>query len=166
LRKFRKDYLTPNHPVRLKQKGEESFRSYYRRFGELRAQVHDVTEREVIESFSNGILAKYQFRDFCKENPRINKEFKRAVKKTIATEERKKERYPDQDNQDNLTRRNNQNNGHNKKHGPDNMVAMADKNKKFFKPKKFEKFEELENMPCIWHPGSWHTTGECHFFLK
>jgi hypothetical protein len=29
------------------------------------------------------------------------------------------------------------------------MVATADKNKKFFKNKKPEKLEELENMPCV-----------------
>jgi hypothetical protein len=28
----------------LKQKGDESLRDYYRCFGELRAQVHDITE--------------------------------------------------------------------------------------------------------------------------
>jgi hypothetical protein len=38
----------------LKQKGGKSLRNYYRRFGELRAQVHDITEREVIEAFSYG----------------------------------------------------------------------------------------------------------------
>jgi hypothetical protein len=37
----------------LKQKGGESLRNYYRRFGELRTQVHDITEREVIEAFSH-----------------------------------------------------------------------------------------------------------------
>ena len=45
----------------LKQKGGESLRDYYRRFGELRAQVHDITEREVIEAFSHRIMAKWQF---------------------------------------------------------------------------------------------------------
>jgi hypothetical protein len=34
-------------------------------------------------------------------------------------------------------------------------VAIADKAKKFSKP---WKFEDLENMPCIWHLGSSHTT--------
>ena len=29
----------------LKQKGGESLRNYYRRFGKLRAQVHDITQR-------------------------------------------------------------------------------------------------------------------------
>jgi hypothetical protein len=45
----------------LKQKGGESLRDYYRHFGELHAQVQDITEREVIEAFSHGILAKWQF---------------------------------------------------------------------------------------------------------
>jgi hypothetical protein len=50
----------------LKQKGGESLRDYYRHFGELCAQVHDITEREVIEAFSHGIMAKWQFQDFAK----------------------------------------------------------------------------------------------------
>jgi hypothetical protein len=40
---------------------------------------------------------------------------------------------------------------------------MADKPKRFFQPRKFE---DLENMPCIWHPGSRHTTGNCRFFIE
>jgi hypothetical protein len=43
----------------LKQKGGESLGDYYRRFGELRALVYDITEREVIEAFSHGIMAKW-----------------------------------------------------------------------------------------------------------
>jgi hypothetical protein len=43
----------------LRQKGDESLRDYYRCFGELRAQVHDITEREVIEAFSHGIMSKW-----------------------------------------------------------------------------------------------------------
>jgi hypothetical protein len=33
-----------------------------------------------------------------------------------------------------------------RKHGPDNTVAMADKTKKF---SKFRRFEDIENMHCI-----------------
>jgi hypothetical protein len=53
----------------LKQNNGESLRDLYRWFGELRAQVYDIIEREVIEAFSYGILAKWQFHDFCNENP-------------------------------------------------------------------------------------------------
>jgi arsenate reductase-like glutaredoxin family protein len=42
----------------LKQKSGKSLRDFYRQFGKLRAQVHDITERGVIEAFSYGILAK------------------------------------------------------------------------------------------------------------
>ena len=55
------------HPIihtelkELKQKGGESLRNYYQRFGELRAQVYDITQREVIEAFSHGIVARWQF---------------------------------------------------------------------------------------------------------
>jgi hypothetical protein len=43
------------------QKKDESFQEYYRRFGELRSQVHDITKQEVIDDFSMGIRAKWQF---------------------------------------------------------------------------------------------------------
>jgi hypothetical protein len=43
------------------QKKDESFWEYYRRFGELGSQVHVITEREVIDDFSMGIRAKWQF---------------------------------------------------------------------------------------------------------
>jgi len=42
-----------------KQKLDETFQEYYCRFAELRAQVYGITEREVIEHFSNGIKYKW-----------------------------------------------------------------------------------------------------------
>lgn len=42
-------------------------------------------------------------------------------------------------------------------------MAVADKNKKFFKNKRFE---DIENMPCIWHPLGSHTTGDCRIFIE
>jgi hypothetical protein len=39
---------------------------------------------------------------------------------------------------------------------------VADKSKKF---SKFKRFEDIENMHCIWHPQGNHTTGDCHIFL-
>ena len=93
----------------LKQKEGESLRNYYRRFGELRAQVHDITEQEVIEAFSHGIMARWQFQDFYKENPRNNEEFRRTVEKMITVEEKTRERFLDRNNQDNPDKRNHQN---------------------------------------------------------
>jgi hypothetical protein len=39
---------------------------------------------------------------------------------------------------------------------------VFDKSKKF---SKFKKFEDIENMHCIWHTQGNHTTRDCHIFL-
>jgi hypothetical protein len=83
-------------------------------------------------------MAKWQFQDFCKENPRNNEEFRRVVEKMIMAEEKTRERFPDknnrENNRDNSDRRNFSNIGHpDRKHGPDNTVTMADKMIFFFK---------------------------------
>ena len=57
----------------LKQKLGESLRDYYRRFGELRAQVHEITDREVADAFGKGLYAEWQFIDFCRESTWTNK---------------------------------------------------------------------------------------------
>jgi hypothetical protein len=72
----------------LKQKDGESLIDYYHQFGELCSQVHDITEREVIEAFSHMIMAKWQFLDFCKENLRNNEEFRHTVENMITVEEK------------------------------------------------------------------------------
>jgi hypothetical protein len=108
----------------------------------------------VIEAFSHGIMAKWQFQDFCKENPRNNEEFRRAVEKMIMAEEKTRERFLDKNNRENnrdsLDRRIFSNIGYpDRKRGPDNIAAMADKTNFF---SKFRRFEDIENMHCILHP--------------
>jgi hypothetical protein len=105
----------------------------------------------VIEAFSHGIMAKWQFQDFCKENPRNNEELKRVVEKMIMAEEKMRERFPDRNNQENnrdiSDRRNFSNIRHpDRKRGPDNTIVMADKTKFF---SKFRRFENIDNMHCI-----------------
>jgi hypothetical protein len=48
------------------------------------------------------------------------------------------------------------------KHMLDNTVAVADKAKKFSKPRKFD---DIENMHCIWHPNENHMTRDCRIFI-
>jgi len=55
----------------------------------------------VIEAFSHGIMARWQFQDFYKENPRNNEEFRRTVEKMITAEEKTKERFLERNNRDN-----------------------------------------------------------------
>jgi hypothetical protein len=112
-------------------------------------------------------MAKWKFQDFCKENPRNNEEFRRAVEKMIMAEEKMRERFLDRNNRENnrdsLDRRNFLSIGHpDRKRGPDNIVTMVDK-MKFFS--KFRRFEDIENMHCIWHPQGNHTIGDCQIFI-
>jgi hypothetical protein len=65
-----------------------------------------------------------------------------------------RERFPDrnnrENNRDNSDKWNFLNNGHqDRKRGPDNTIAMANRMKKF---SKFRKFKDIENIHCIWHP--------------
>jgi hypothetical protein len=85
----------------------------------------------------------------------------------IMAKEKTKERFLDrnnrENNRDNSDRRNFPNVGHSdRKHGPDNTIAMADKTKKF---SRLGRFEDIENMHYIWHPQGNHTTGDCRIFI-
>jgi hypothetical protein len=46
-------------------------------------------------------MAKWQFQDFCKENPRNNEEFRHTVEKMIMAEEKTRKRFSDKNNQEN-----------------------------------------------------------------
>jgi hypothetical protein len=95
--------------------------------------------------------------------PRNNEEFRCAVEKTIMAEEKTRERFLDRNNRDSLDRWNFSNIRHpDRKCRPNNTVAMADKTKK---NSKFKRFEDIENMHCIWHLQGNHTTGDCRIFI-
>ena len=80
----------------------------------------------------------------------------------ITAEEKTRERFPDRNNQDNLDKQNHRNNRHQeRKHGLDNTVAIDNKARKFSKPRRYD---DIENMQCIWHPKSNHTIRECYTF--
>jgi hypothetical protein len=71
---------------------------------------YNIIERAVMKAFSYGILVKWQFHDFCKDNSRSNLEFKRTVERMIAAEQKTQERLPDRNNLDNPDRQNHQSN--------------------------------------------------------
>jgi hypothetical protein len=81
----------------------------------------------------------------------------------ITPEEKTREIFPYRNNWDNPNRQNHRNNRHqDRKHGPDNTVAVVDKAKNFSKPRKFD---DIKNMHCIWHPNENHMTGDCRTFI-
>jgi hypothetical protein len=76
----------------------------------------------------------------------------------ILAEERTQKRSDDgRDNWENYDNRGNQGGHQNRNRRPNNMVASTDKSKKSSKPRRFE---DLENLPCPWHPNSSHTASD------
>jgi hypothetical protein len=75
----------------------------------------------------------------------------------ITAKKKTRERFPDQNNRDNQII-----GIKTKKHGIDNTGAVVDKAKKFSKPRKFD---DIENMHCIWHPNENHMTGDYRIFI-
>jgi hypothetical protein len=82
------------------------------------------------------------------------------VERMITAEEKTRERFLDRNNRDNPNRQNHRH--QDRKRGIDNTVAVADKAKKFSKPRKFD---DIENMHCIWHPNGNHTTEDYRIFI-
>ena len=79
----------------------------------------------------------------------------------ITAEEKTRERFLDRNNRDNLDKQNHRNIRHQeRKRGPDN-IAVADKSRKFSKPRRYD---DIENMHCIWHPKGNHTIENCYTF--
>ena len=82
----------------------------------------------------------------------------------ITAKEKTRERFPKRSNRDNPDKQNHRNNRHQeRKHGPDNTVAVTDKSRKFSKPRRYD---DIENMRCILHPNGKHTIGNCYTFNK
>ena len=107
-------------------------------------------------------MARWQFQDFCKENPRNNEEFRCTVEKMITVEEKTRERFPERSNRDNPDKKNHRNNRHQeRKRGPDNTVAVTNKSRKFSKPRRHD---DIKNMHCPLHPNGKHTIGNCYTF--
>ena len=80
----------------------------------------------------------------------------------ITAEEKTRERFPNKNNQDNPDKQNHRNIRHQeRKCGQDNTVAVADKSRKFSKPRRYD---DIENMHCIWQPKGNHTIRNCYTF--
>jgi hypothetical protein len=54
----------------VKQEQGETLRKYMRRFFDKRATVFDVTDKEVIDLFQDGLYHRRTFEDFGRRRPR------------------------------------------------------------------------------------------------
>jgi hypothetical protein len=56
----------------VKQEQGETLRKYMRRFFDKRATVVDVTDKEVIDLFQNGLYHRRTFEDFGRRHPQVH----------------------------------------------------------------------------------------------
>jgi hypothetical protein len=157
----------------VKQEQGETLRKYMRRFFDKRATVVDITDKEVIDLFQEGLYHRRTFEDFGHRRPKSIPHLKDMITSWADEEDKANAKYEairgknkqnqggGSDNNGNQGGRNNNNNnysGPNRKRKPDNTVAAIQRLAKENSKKNSGGFKDLLKEKCPWHPNSNHTT--------
>lgn len=65
--------------AQVKQQKNETLRDYLRRFFEKKTTIVDISERDVIDCFQNGLSGRRMYQDFGRRRPSTIKELKEMV---------------------------------------------------------------------------------------
>jgi hypothetical protein len=160
----------------VKQEQGETLRKYMRRFFDKRSTVVDVTDKEVIDLFQDGLYHRCTFEDFGRRRPKSIPHLKDMITSWADEEDKANAKYDairgknkqnaggGSGNNGNQGGRNNNNNypGPNRKHKPDNTVAAIQRPAKENSKKNSGGFKELLKEKCPWHLDDNHTTEQCY----
>jgi hypothetical protein len=147
-----------------------------RRFFDKRATVVDVTDKEVIDLFQDGLYHRRTFEDFCRRRPKSIPHLKDMITSWVDEEEKANAKYDairgkskqnaggGSGNNGNQGGCNNNNYylGPNRKRKPDNTVAAIQCPAKENSKKTFGGFKDLLKEKCPWHLDGNHTTEQCY----
>jgi hypothetical protein len=150
-----------------------------RRFFDKRATVVDVTDKEVIDLFQNGLYHRRTFEDFDRRRPSSITKLKDMITSWADKEDKANAKYdairgkskqnPGGSNNNNNNNRdqggrNNNNNysGPNSKRKLDNTVASIQRPAKDNSKKTSSGFKDLLKEKCPWHLEGNHTTEQCY----
>jgi hypothetical protein len=152
----------------VKEEQGETLRKYMRRFFDKRATVVDVTDKEVIDLFQDGLYHRRTFEDFGRRRPKSIPHLKDMITSWVDEEDKANAKYDairgktkqnpgggSGNNANQGGRNNNSNNyyysGPNRKRKPDNTVAAIQRPAKENSKKNFGGFKDLlkERCPCI-----------------
>jgi hypothetical protein len=157
----------------IKQEQGETLRKYMRCFFDKRATVVDVTDKEVIDLFQDGLYHRRTFEDFGRRRPRSISHLKDMITSWADEEDKANAKYDTirgktkqsqgggSSNANQGGRNNNNNNnysGPNRKCKPDNTVAAIQRPAKGNSKKNSGGFKDLLKEKCPWHPNGNHTT--------
>jgi transcriptional accessory protein Tex/SPT6 len=154
----------------VKQEQGETLRKYMRRFFDKHATVVDVTDKEVIDVFQDGLYHRRTFEDFGRRRPSSITKLKdmitswadeedNANTKYDAIRDKSKQNAGDNNNNNrDQGGRNNNYSGPNSKRKPDNIVTAIQHPVKDYSKKTSGGFKDLLKEKCPWHLEGNHTT--------
>jgi hypothetical protein len=160
----------------VKKEQGETLRKYMRRFFDKRATVVDVTDKEVIDLFQDGLYHRRTFEDFSRRRPKSIPHLKDMITSWADEEDKANAKYDairgknkqnaggGSGNNGNQGGRSNNNNysGRNRKRKPDNTVTAIQCPAKENSKKNSGGFKYLLKEKCPWHLDDNHTTEQCY----
>jgi hypothetical protein len=159
----------------VKQEQGETLRKYMRHFFDKRATVVDVTDKEVINLFQDGLYHRRTFKDFGRRRPSSITKLKDMITSWADEEDKANAKYDairgkskqnpsgsNNNNKDQGGRNNNNYSGPNRKRKPDNTVAAIPRLAKENSKKASGSFKDLLKEKCPWHLEGNHTTEQCY----
>jgi hypothetical protein len=155
----------------IKQEQGETLRKYMRRFFDKRATIVDVTDKEVIDLFQDGLYHRRTFEDFGRRRPRSIPHLKDMITFWADEEDKANAKYDtirgktkqnqggggSGSNANQGGRNNNNNSGPNRRRKPDNTVAAIQRPAIGNSKKNSGGFKDLLKEKCPWHPNGNHT---------
>jgi hypothetical protein len=146
-----------------------------RRFFDKRATVVDVSDKEVIDLFQDGLYPRHSFEDFSRRRPSFITHLKDMIMSWADEEDRANAKYDairgkskqnagggSSNNGNQGSRNNNNYSGPNRKRKPDNTVTAIQRPAKENSKKISGSFKDLLKEKCPWHLDDNHTTEQCY----
>jgi hypothetical protein len=159
----------------VKQEQGETLRKYMRRFFDKRATVVDVTDKEVIDLFQDGLYHRRTFEDVGRRCPSSITHLKDMITSWADEEDKANAKYDairgkskqntggdNNNNNRDQGGRNSNYSGPNRKRKPDNTVAAIQRPTKDNSKKTSGGFKDLLKEKCPWHLDGNHTTKQCY----
>jgi hypothetical protein len=159
----------------VKQEQGKTLCKYMHRFFDKRATVVDVTDKEVIDLFQDGLYHRRTFEDFGRRRPKSIPHLKDMITSWADEEDKTNAKYDairgknkqntgggSGNNGNEGGRNNNSSSGPNRKRKPDNTVAAIQRPAKEYSKKNSGGFKDLIKEKCPWHLNGNHTTEQCY----
>jgi hypothetical protein len=162
----------------VKQEQGETLRKYMRRFFDKRATIVNVSDKEVIDLFQDGLYHRRTFEDFGRRRPSSITHLKDMITSWADEEDKANATYDtirckskqntggDSNNNRNQGGRSNNYSGPNRKRKPDNTVVAIQRPAKDNSKKTSGDFKDLLKEKCQWYLDGNHTTEQCYQFRR